>query len=271
MYKRLCCFCLVIALSVPTLYASSEFLWKPDSESDHKLVVLFPNKYRKEDVKSIAIHYGDGSVDDNPTSVTQNGHNGDRIHARFRHPGSFYGQNPIVVMTFKNGKEVKWQSNKHGKDRFTTLSPGSGSVGSSGSMGSLDDVLSGGNEGVKKGDVNLTEQNQGTKDFTFQKDGEATVTACLRTYGKARLRVDFLPKDGEKKLWLLWRRADDSDGSPLYVDGKADKKSMFEENPGDLSARAVTHKIKVAQGDKMILTLQGNFGGAEARLSLKAP
>ena len=265
MYKQIFFLCLVFSLTAPCLFASSEFLWKPESESDHKLVILFPAKYRQEKVKSIAIHYSDGKVDDNPTRVSQNGHNGDRLHARFRHHGRHYGLRPLVVLTLKNGNEIKWRVEKHGKDRYTTHSAGSGS------MGSLDDVLSGGKEGVKKGDVNLTEQNQGTKEYIFEKDGEAKVTACLRTYGKARLRVDILRKGSEKKLWLLWRRTDDSDSSPLYVDGKADKKSMFEENPGDMSARAVTHKIKVAAGDKMILILEGNFGGAGAKLSMKAP
>ncbi len=263
MHKKISIFFLLFLFSAPLL-ASNQFLWKGESESDHKLVVLLPNKYRMQNVKSIKVVSNKGSeFSDN---VSQNGHNGDRIHARFFQHGDSYGRNRKVVVTFNNGNTRIWNI-PDGKTRHESFSQGTGT----GSVGSLDDVLTGGAQGVKKGDVHLNEDNQGTKEYTCEKDGVVKVTACLRTYGRAHLKVEILRMGGEKEVWLKWKRANDSEGSPLYVNGKADKKSMFEENPGDLSARAVTHKCKAQAGDKFILTLKGSFGGAGARLALKAP
>ena len=44
---------------------------------------------------------------------------------------------------------------------------------------------------------------------------------------------------------------------------------MFEENPGDYSAKPYTAKIDVKKGDIVTLSLTGNYGNATPILKLK--
>ncbi|MFC1746092.1 hypothetical protein ACFL35_19020 [Candidatus Riflebacteria bacterium] len=232
---------------------SPQFLWKPSSEGDGKLVVLFPSNYRIEKTKTCKVLFSGGY--DKPVRYDQTGANGDRIHARFPRSGSSYGRNVKVILLLKNGRSVKWLI-PNGSQRFEKNGPGSGG------SGGLDDTL-GGRDSAKKAKINLTSKKPGKKSYTLEKDEKLRVSACLRTFGKASLKVTI---NGEE--WITWKRSGDSDGSPLKVNGKKVGSSIYEENPGDFSAKASSHKYKGKAGDVLELSLKGHFGQAESYLRL---
>ncbi|HMO01623.1 MAG TPA: hypothetical protein PKD37_03180 [Oligoflexia bacterium] len=81
---------------------TGEFLWKPVSDSNGKLVILTPSKYSKL-VKKVEILSPDGK------NVLERGKyrgiaNGNRAHFRFSKEGSAYPNNSIVRITLSNGK-----------------------------------------------------------------------------------------------------------------------------------------------------------------------
>ena len=136
---------------------------------------------------------------------------------------------------------------------------------SGGGRTDLDNLFIPGGGGTAGGDFSL--RGPGEKTFVAPADGAVRVTAKLATYGEAALAV-AVTSGGREDVWLTWRRANDVDGSPLMVDGRPDAESMFERKPGDMSARARTHERKVKKGDRVKLTLKGDFGAGEPELSL---
>ncbi|MFC1744046.1 hypothetical protein ACFL35_08630 [Candidatus Riflebacteria bacterium] len=241
-------FVMVFFHLLPCAAGSPQFLWKPKSEGDGKLVVLFPSYYRIEKTRSCRVVSSGAS--EGPTRYDQTGSNGDRIHARFSKPGSAYGRNVRVVLIFKNGGTVKWLV-PNGAQRFEKN--GHGSTGG----GALDDVF----DEVKG--PGLSTADQGTKTFTVKKDGKITISACLRTYGPASLKASIADKER-----MNWTRSNDNDPTPLKVDGKAIESSIYEEKPGDPSAKASAHEFEVKEGDEIVLTMKGKFGQGDSHLKI---
>lgn len=112
---------------------SGTFTWKPVSESNGKVAVLFPCKYRwygsdTEKDKAGAVVFNrawirGGDRDGETLSVYQplkNGQpgvNGNRIHARGKAAGEKYGEDLAVVIDLVNGDTVSWSVPK-GKKRI---------------------------------------------------------------------------------------------------------------------------------------------------------
>ena len=242
---------LLVLLVAGSAFANSpQFLWKPSSESDGKLVVLFPSAIRIETVESITINGLD-----KPYRVTQDGANGDRIHARFRRPGSTYGKKAEVKLTTKSGKDYTWII-PDGKNRFekiTSISPEAGADNST-----FGDLIK---AEAPQGAVRLTNQNQGTEEYTV-KAGEITVDAMLSTYGPAEMWI----KDAEDNLLLTWKRANDKDPARLIVNGKEIEASNTEVAPGDFTPAPQKVKIPVEAGQVLKAHLSGEFGNAESYL-----
>ncbi len=82
------------------------FVWKPVSESDHKLVVLLPSQF-KGNVESCWIANAGGGVIE-VGNFAGDTHNGNRPHYRFSKPGSGYGANIQVVARLKSGGTESW-------------------------------------------------------------------------------------------------------------------------------------------------------------------
>ncbi len=82
-----------------------QFLWKPASENDGRLVVLLPSSLRGQ-VTSCTIS--------GPSFGTEQGrfagdtHNGYRPHYRFNRAGSGYGSDITVRATLQNGETRAW-------------------------------------------------------------------------------------------------------------------------------------------------------------------
>ncbi len=90
---------------------SGEFLWKPQSESNGKLVVLLPSKYTGQVVKA-GIY---SSLPPSASNMVEEGrfagdtHNGGRAHFRFGRSGGSYPDNSYVVAQLSNGQSVSFQ------------------------------------------------------------------------------------------------------------------------------------------------------------------
>ena len=84
------------------------FLWKPVSESDGCAVALFPAKYRTDRI--VQVHIEGGARDgETPLLVYwPDGHNGNRVHARWGAAGSAYGKNFKVVAVLVTGRHMNW-------------------------------------------------------------------------------------------------------------------------------------------------------------------
>lgn len=251
--KKICASVLVFVLFavVSVLANSPQFLWKPASESDGKLVVLFPFTIRLETVQSITVN-----GKDKPNRVTQDGANGDRIHARFGKPGSAYGKKAEVKLTTKSGKEYTWVI-PDGKNRFekiTNITPEAG--GENSTFGDLIKAE------APQGAVRLTTQKTGTEEYTVKATGEITVDALLSTYGPAEMWI----KDAEDKVLLSWNRANDKDPAKLIVGGQEIEASNTEVAPGDFTPSAQKVKIAVEAGQVIKAHLSGEFGNAESYL-----
>ncbi|KAF1082078.1 MAG: hypothetical protein GQF41_1718 [Candidatus Rifleibacterium amylolyticum] len=135
-----------------------------------------------------------------------------------------------------------------------------GTVSFSGKNSSMDDVIGLGRGGGAPG--------QGTREFTAPSVGTVVVTAKLSTFGPARLQVE-IDSDGNKRNWLVWERANDSDPSPLKLDGTEVPESMSERSPGDYSPNEMVFEEKLKKGDKVTLTLTGSFGAGTPILDYK--
>lgn len=94
-----------------TSSSSAEFLWKPKSESDGKLVVLLPSEFRGS-VISTRIY---SALPASSETFVEEGrfsgddHNGNRPHYRFRFDGGSYPKNSYVVATMRNGETVSFK------------------------------------------------------------------------------------------------------------------------------------------------------------------
>ena len=108
----------------------------------------------------------------------------------------------------------------------------------------------------------------GSREFTAPSAGIIAVTAKLSTFGPARLQVEIV-SGGNKRDWLVWERANDSDPSPLKLDGTEVPESMGERSPGDYSPKEMVLEEKLEKGDKVILTLTGSFGAGTPILDYK--
>ncbi len=98
------------------LDGSGGFLWKPESDSNGKLVVLLP-KDLTDAVSKVEIYSSLPPTEANKLAsgkFTGNA-NGDRGHFRFDKPGSEYGDNVYVVATKNDGGTVSWLIEDGGK------------------------------------------------------------------------------------------------------------------------------------------------------------
>lgn len=89
---------------VPSSRVSQQFLWKPSSENDGRLVILLPSRFRGH-VSRLSISGGFGTEVGRFAGDT---HNGFRPHFRFSHHGSRYGSNITVNALLSNGQIVSW-------------------------------------------------------------------------------------------------------------------------------------------------------------------
>ncbi|MGA1191633.1 MAG: hypothetical protein ACO3XO_05070, partial [Bdellovibrionota bacterium] len=89
---------------------SGEFLWKPNSESDGRLVVLLPAQYTGR-VTSAGIYESmppteEGLIEEGRFSGDS--HNGGRAHFRFNRAGGAYPNNVYVVARMTDGRTVSF-------------------------------------------------------------------------------------------------------------------------------------------------------------------
>lgn len=101
--------------STQSLDGSGEFLWKPVSESDGKLVVLIPSALTGM-VAGVSIQTKDGKVVEEGSF--KGVANGGREHFRFSKDGGSYPDGVIVVIKLNDGTEKRIVINET-SDRFT--------------------------------------------------------------------------------------------------------------------------------------------------------
>lgn len=241
---------LFLVVGISALFANSpQFLWKPVSESNGRLVVLFPSQIRIETVQSITINDRF-----KPSNTSQNGANGDRIHARFDKPGKDYGNQAVVKIVTKSGQEFTWTIPR-GKDRYEQIS----NVKPTGSNSTFGDLIA---AEAPEGALRLTNDNQGTEEYEVKADGEITVDCILSNYGPAEMWI----KDENDEILLSWKRSDDKDPALLIVNGQEVAESNPEVKPGDFTPTAQKVKIEVKAGQKLKAHLSGEFGNASSYL-----
>ena len=245
---------LILSFSVSAAFANSpQFLWKPVSESNGRLVVLFPSKIRLETVQSITIN-----ENFRPASTSQTGANGDRIHARFDKPGKDYGNQAVVKVVTKSGQEFTWTIPR-GKDRYEKITEIRVSAGSSENNSTFGELIS---AETPEGALRLTNESQGTKDYEVLNDGEITVDCVLNNYGPAEMWI----KDENENVLLNWVRSDDRDPAMLTVNGEEIADSNQEVKPGDFTPTPQKVKIEVKAGQILKVHLSGDFGQAQSYL-----
>lgn len=86
------------------------FLWKPESESDGKLVVLLPASFTGL-IDKLEVHNGEPFTDETKVGEGRyaNVGNGGREHYRFSETGGGYGENLYAVAFKKDGESVYWK------------------------------------------------------------------------------------------------------------------------------------------------------------------
>ncbi len=265
----------VLLLSASSSFAGdNRFIWKPQAETRPGLAVLFPSFYSIKDVSDIYVKDAGGTT--RPFEKFQKKEtNGNLIHAFFEEPGSAFQAPITAVLVFNDGKTKEW-SVPSGADRHETYDKGTtGSAGSnspSAGTGTLDDVLashSGHTSGHGNAEVDLNINNLGTFVYTFHRDGEATISAKLLTYGHSKLSV-IRNSGGSDEELLYWERKDEFSSSPLHIRGEALPDSVYSPSPGDWAPHEVTRSFDCHKGDILILTLEGNFGPTTPHLRLTA-
>ena len=87
---------------------SGEFLWKPVSEGDGKLVILLPNSYRKRVTKCVISNDAGGANVVEQGRFHNDTHNGMRVHYRFSKVGRDYGDNIFTVAFLTDGSTKSW-------------------------------------------------------------------------------------------------------------------------------------------------------------------
>lgn len=98
---------------VSTLARTGQFLWKPASEKDGKLVVLLPNKFNGK-VKNVKVLSADGSRVLATGAYSGIG-NGDRQHYRFKKAGADLPKNSIVQIALNDGSSRQLHIAKPGQ------------------------------------------------------------------------------------------------------------------------------------------------------------
>ncbi len=156
--------------------------------------------------------------------------------------------------------------------RFTYDGEGGAEPATTG-QSSMNEVLggtAGANSGgsAADGDIKLDASSQGSKTYTFEADGVAVVTPFLETYGNASLSVRVKCADGKEFEWMSWKRADDSDPTPLKVNGKVVPESIKVNGTDPSAAEPADYKYEAKKGDAITLSLEGSFGKANPRLIL---
>lgn len=250
MKKALVTLTLLVLFASAVFANSPQFLWKPVSESNGKLVVLFPSQIRIEMVRSILIN-----DKFKPSRTSQDGANGDRIHARFDKPGKDYGNNASVKLTTKSGEEFTWNIPR-GKDRYEQISNVKPTGSNNTSFGDLIQAE------APQGAIRLTNDNQGTAEYEVKADGEITVDCVLNTYGPAEMWI----KDENDEVLLSWSRSNDKDPAQLMVNGSEVSGSNPEVKPGDFTPTPQKVKIEVSAGQQLKAHLSGQFGNAASYL-----
>ncbi|MBW7875003.1 MAG: hypothetical protein H3C47_03315 [Candidatus Cloacimonetes bacterium] len=154
--------------------------------------------------------------------------------------------------------------------RFTLVNPGTGNPSNP-----MEEVIGGTPvtpatpETTEKPSQTLNISKGRDSEHTFSKDGKAVVRIGLMTYGKASALVEIIKADGSSQKWLSWERENDSDPSPLLVNGTPHEESIFEEKAGDPSARVVTVETSVNASDTIRASLKGSFGRANPMLRVR--
>jgi hypothetical protein len=92
-------------IGVPGVFGQN-FVWKPQSENDHKLVVLIPRVYT-DSVRAAWIADADGEIIEMGRFTTDS-HNGNREHYRFNGKGGDYGTNIYLVALDGNRNLIHW-------------------------------------------------------------------------------------------------------------------------------------------------------------------
>ena len=157
--------------------------------------------------------------------------------------------------------------------RFTYDGEGGAEPATTG-QSSMNEVLggtAGANSGgsAADGNIKLDASSQGSKTYTFEADGVAVVTPFLETYGNASLFVRVKCADGKEFEWMSWKRADDSDPTPLKVNGKMVPESIKVNGTDPSPAEPADYKYEAKKGDSITLSLEGGFGKANPSLILK--
>ena len=106
----------------PWGHRSGSFLWKPVSENDHKLVVIYPSEYRRDGrpqhpsdndadpamlFVDVFLRGPDGDVIENRPNGWSYA-NGHRWHSRWDKRGEDYPDDVQAVMVMSNGDEISW-------------------------------------------------------------------------------------------------------------------------------------------------------------------
>lgn len=131
-----------------------------------------------------------------------------------------------------------------------------------GKLAAIEDVL----KKPEMGTIALTSEKQGSESYTATSDCEVEISSCLQTYGAAELSVTV----NDEKV-VSWARENDRDPAKLIVNGEEIAASNVEVGAGDFTPTTQTTKLKLKKGDKVTLNLSGNFGSAEAHLSISGP
>ncbi|MFZ2959662.1 MAG: hypothetical protein WA705_22475 [Candidatus Ozemobacteraceae bacterium] len=129
--------------------------------------------------------------------------------------------------------------------QFTLVGDGE-ATGASGLPGVLG-IAEGGNTLIS-----LTAENPGSKKVTISADAKIQAKVCLRTYGAGSLKITV-----NEAPWISWSRSDSNDGSKCVENENEVGDSIYEEKPGDPSAREVKMSREVKKGDILEATLEG--------------
>jgi hypothetical protein len=129
-------------------------------------------------------------------------------------------------------------------------------------MATVDDVLATGEPGT----IALTQAKQGNETYTASSDCEVVISSCLQTYGPAQLSVTV----NEEKV-ISWKRENDRDPAKLIVRGEEIAGSNEDVGGGDYTPTTQKTTLKLKKGDKVTLNLSGDFGQADAHLSITGP
>ncbi|PKL43711.1 MAG: hypothetical protein CVV41_08040 [Candidatus Riflebacteria bacterium HGW-Riflebacteria-1] len=139
-------------------------------------------------------------------------------------------------------------------------------AGDNGQMASIDEVLGNSTAKDKNGTIALSSGSPGSKTYVAAADCEVIISSCLQTYGNAELSVTV----NDEKV-ISWARSSDRDPAKLMVRGKEISESNVDVGGGDFTPTTQKTRLSLKKGDKVILNLSGNFGRAEAHLSLNGP